>query len=81
MTIRMSSREFNQHVNEAKKAAQTSPVFITQRGKPQHVLLSIEAYERLTGQGQSIAALLAEPSGIELNPPKLTDLAQAADFS
>lgn len=81
MTTRMSSRDFNQRVNEAKKATQSGPVFITHRGKPQHVLLSIEAYERLTGQGQSIADLLAEPSQIEFDPPKLVDLAQGADFS
>ena len=29
-----SSREFNQYVSEAKKAAESGPVFITDRGKP-----------------------------------------------
>ena len=77
MTTRMSSRDFNQRVNEAKKASNDGPVFITQRGKPQHVLLSIDAYERLTGLGGRISELVAEPSGIEFDPPTLSDLAAA----
>ena len=44
-----SSREFNQYVSEAKKAAESGPVFITDRGKPAHVLLSIDEYRRLSG--------------------------------
>jgi prevent-host-death family protein len=43
MTITtLSSREFNQDTSRAKKAAREGPVFITDRGKPAHVLLSIE---------------------------------------
>jgi len=37
----LSSREFNQDTSGAKKAANHGPVFITDRGKPAHVLLSI----------------------------------------
>lgn len=81
MATRMSSRDFNQRVNEAKQASKRGPVFITRRGKPEHVLLSIEAYEQLTGAGTRIADLLAEPSGTEFEPARLADLAQAADFS
>ncbi|AAW59752.1 hypothetical protein GOX2688 (plasmid) [Gluconobacter oxydans 621H] len=43
-----SSREFNQDTSRAKKAAVEGPVFITDRGKPAHVLLSIDDYRRLT---------------------------------
>lgn len=43
----LSSREFNQDTARAKRAAKNGPVFITDRGKPSHVLLSIEEYERL----------------------------------
>ena len=43
-----SSREFNQNTSRAKKAAVEGPVFITDRGKPAHVLLSIDDYRRLT---------------------------------
>jgi prevent-host-death family protein len=40
----LSSREFNQDTSRAKKASLDGPVFITDRGKPAHVLLSIEEY-------------------------------------
>ena len=84
MTITtVSSREFNQKISEAKKAANKGPVFITDRGRPAHVLLKFEDYQRLTGCGQKIADLLAMP-GIEdvpLDIPKLGDLAQPADLS
>ena len=47
MTITtLTSREFNQDTSRAKKAAARGPVFITDRGRPAHVLLSIEAYPR-----------------------------------
>lgn len=39
----INSRTFNQDASGAKRAAQDGPVFITDRGKPAHVLLSIEA--------------------------------------
>ena len=59
-----SSRMFNQDASGAKKAAQNGPVFITDRGKPAHVLLSFEEYKRLIGGRSKIADLLAMP-GIE----------------
>jgi prevent-host-death family protein len=57
----LSSREFNQDVSQAKRAARVEPVFVTDRGKPTHVLMSIEAFRQLTGQGESIVDLLAMP--------------------
>ncbi len=84
MTITtLSSREFNQHASDAKKAANSGPVFITDRGRPAHVLLSIKDYQRLTGGQQKIAELLAMPGieDIELTIPVQKDLARAADFS
>lgn len=44
----LSSREFNQDTGRAKRAAKNGPVFITDRGRPAHVLLTIEDYQRLT---------------------------------
>ena len=38
----MTSREFNQNTSRAKKVAKGGPVFITDRGQPSHVLLSID---------------------------------------
>ena len=59
----VSSREFNQDVSSVKRAARTEPVFITDRGRPSHVLMSFEAYRRLTGQTETIVDLLALPEG------------------
>lgn len=58
----LSSREFNQDASGAKKAAVNGPVFITDRGQPRHVLLSIEDYRKLTGAARSITDALAMPS-------------------
>ncbi len=59
----LTSRELNQDVGRAKREAMKGPVFITDRGKPAHVLLSIEDYERLTGSRRTLAELLAMPDG------------------
>lgn len=84
MTITtLSSREFNQAASEAKRAANNGPVFITDRGRPAHVLMSIELYQRLTGSRQKIADLLNMPGteDLDLEIPRLYDLAQSADLS
>jgi prevent-host-death family protein len=69
----ISSREFNQDTSGAKKAAQDGPVFITDRGRPAYVLLTIEAYQTLTGERTSIVELLGMPGveDIEFEPPRL----------
>lgn len=79
----LSSREFNQDTSGAKKAASKGPVFITDRGKPAHVLLSIEEYQRLSGQRRSLLDALSMPglAGIEFDPPKLQISVQPADLS
>jgi prevent-host-death family protein len=79
----LSSREFNQDASKAKKAAKSGPVVITDRGRPAHVLLSFEDYQKLTGGRSRIADLLAMPGveDIEFDPRKATDLAQAADLA
>ena len=84
MTITtLSSREFNQDASKAKQAARSGPVFITDRGRPAHVLLTYEDYKRIVGTKTKIADLLAMPGvgKTELDFPKLRDLEQAADFS
>jgi prevent-host-death family protein len=58
----LSSREFNQDTSRAKKAAKKGPVVITDRGRPAHVLLTIEDFHKLSGAQASIVELLAMPS-------------------
>ena len=80
----LSSREFNQDTSRAKKAAEKGPVFITDRGTPAHVLLSIEEYQRLTGGQGNLIDQLGLPAGVEdveLEIPPPRDRARAADFS
>jgi prevent-host-death family protein len=83
MSKTMTSREFNQHASQAKKATKQGPVFITDRGKPSHVLLSIEEYHRLTRQEKNIADLLSMPGSedVELEIPSMEDLPRAADLT
>jgi prevent-host-death family protein len=84
MTITtLSSRQFNQAASKAKKAAQAGPVFITDRGRPAHVLLTFDEYKKITGGRTRIADLLAMPGieEIELDIPPLRELAQAADLT
>lgn len=71
-----SSREFNQDSGKAKKAARKGPVIITDRGKPSHVLLSIEEYRRITtSKTDNIADALAMPEAadIEFMPPRISE--------
>lgn len=77
----LSSREFNQDTGRAKKAAAEGPVFITDRGKPAHVLLSIEEYRRISGRRENIADLLAMTADIELPIPPRTERAKPVDIA
>ncbi len=79
----LSSRAFNQDASGAKKAANKGPVFITDRGKPAHVLLSIEDYQRLVGHGSRITELLAMPdtASVDFDPPKAVINSRAADIA
>lgn len=80
----ISSREFNQDIGRAKRAAASGPVIITDRGKPAHVLLSISDYQCLTSEQASIVELLSMPvsDDIEFEPEKLRgDLFRPADLS
>lgn len=62
-----TSREFNQDASGAKRAAEEGPVYITDRGRPAHVLLSIDEYQRLVEPAASIVDLLAMPADEEIN--------------
>jgi prevent-host-death family protein len=73
MVTRLSSREFNQDVSRAKRAAEEGPVIITDRGEPAYVLLRYRSYRRLTKAEPTIRELLDQPGveEIEFDPPRL----------
>jgi len=80
----ITSRQFNQDTSRAKKAAKKGPVIITDRGRPAHVLLTIEEFKALKGKKSNIAELLAMPGAgdVEFDPPRLgNEVVRAADFS
>jgi prevent-host-death family protein len=70
---KLSSRDFNQDTSRAKRAAKRGPVFITDRGRPSHVLLTVEEYQRITAGQKNVAELLAMPAAaeIEFEPPRV----------
>ena len=80
---KLSSREFNQDTGKAKRAARRGPVFITDRGRPSHVLLTVEEYQNLTKGQKSIVELLAMPEAAEIDfeAPRLDKLHDAPDLS
>lgn len=61
----VTAREFNQDISKAKRFAASEPVFVTDRGRPTHVLLSIAAYRQLSGERQSVLDLIGAPAGSE----------------
>ncbi len=78
-----SSRQFNQDVGAAKKAALAGPVVITDRGKPTHVLLSVEDYEGPLTESHTLQEVFASFNAGEgeLDIPKvLTDKPYPVDF-
>jgi prevent-host-death family protein len=78
----ITSRDFNQDASRAKRAAERGPVFITDRGRPAHVLLTIDDYRDLAGARPKITDLLAMPglADIELPLPARTDRPRAIDL-
>ena len=79
----LTSRAFNQDTSRAKKAAENGPVFITDRGQPAHVLMTIEEYQRLAGGRRSLADALAQPgpeADFEFDPPRVEIKLRPADL-
>lgn len=78
----ITSRQFNQDTSGAKQAARRGPVFITDRGRPAHVLMTIEDFRRLSGGAMSLAEALAQPAGanVEFNPPRVDLPIKSADL-
>ena len=65
----MSAREFNQNTSRATRLAQGEPVFVTNRGKIEYVLINIDDYHEIQGIGQSSlldALQMPEAANIDL---------------
>ena len=72
----VSSREFAHDLASAKRATQSGPVFVTDRGKPAYAFLKIEDYYALSGRKQKMLldVMDALPCGdFEFEPPRLDD--------
>lgn len=67
--MHMTSREFNQDTARAKREAAKGPVVITDRGKPTHVLLTVEEFERMAGPMRSILDMLHDPASAHIDLP------------
>ena len=70
-----SSREFTRDVSAAKRAAERSPVIITDRGKPSYALLNIRDYHQLCGK-QDVTLLtcmdaIQGSGGMEFEPARV----------
>jgi prevent-host-death family protein len=78
MECRISSRELNQDVGKAKRAAEQGPVVITDRGRPAYVLLSYADYLRrlLPEQKETLFDMLRDDrpgADFDYEFPRLSD--------
>jgi len=83
MATIMTSREFIQRTGEAKKAAATGPVVVTDRGRPDRVLLSYADYEALIGRETNLAdvfAALSDTGDMTVEFPRARDLPRPVVF-
>lgn len=82
-TTTLTEFAFHQDVSAAMRAACEGPVFVTERGRATHVLLTIEAYQRIVGGGASIVDLLAFPGAevVDFEPPRADVRSRMADLS
>jgi len=75
----ISARAFNQSPSAVKAMAGKEPVFVTDRGEPTIVVLSIDDYERLAGGG-SIRDSLVMDADVDFEPVTVRDVGRVADL-
>ena len=73
----VSARVFNQSPSKVKAMTADGPVFVTDRGRPAVVLLSIDEYTRLRGGG-SIREALRMDADIDFEPVISRDIGRVA---
>lgn len=82
MSTMLTSREFNQDSSRAKKLSEKEPVIITNRGKPAHVLMSFDQYNKLLNQQSLVTDLLGMDEDVDFEPEKLkSSLIKTVDLS
>jgi prevent-host-death family protein len=88
MTAFFTARTFNQDTAGAKRAAEDGPVYVTDRGRPSHVLLTFAEYSRLVGasrgsEARDLVAVLgsdAEAAAVDLDIRRARDLPRDVDL-
>ena len=84
MITTISARDFARDFAQAKRSAGQGPVFITDRGQPRYVLMTVDEYHRSTGAGKrSLLALmdgLPSSEGIDFDPVSLDVRLQDLDL-
>jgi hypothetical protein len=76
MTKFVNSREFNQDISVAERAADNGPVVITDCGTPTYVLLRHADFLALVGKVKTILDMIGQrgdEADFEFDPPKLGD--------
>ena len=82
MSIKLfTSREFNRDTSGAKRTASSYPVFITAGGKPAHVLMTFEEYQRITMGPRSIVDMMGMHANVDFDLPKAGTLSRPVDLS
>ncbi|MFN8097934.1 MAG: type II toxin-antitoxin system Phd/YefM family antitoxin [Dermatophilaceae bacterium] len=75
----VSARTFNQSPSKVKAMAEDGPVFVTDRGRPTLVLLSIDDYERMVG-GNSLRDSLRMDVDVDFEPVMTPELGRVPDL-
>lgn len=80
--ITYTARDFNQRINEAKKFSNKEMVFVTDHGKPTHVLMSIDHYQKLQGKSKNIVQLIGmkKADDIDFEPSKMGSISKPVEF-
>lgn len=78
-----SSRDFNQDVAGAKRAAREGPVIVTDRGEPAFVLMTHAEYASITAKRKTLLDIFADTGpadDIEFEPERFDVTPRAVDF-
>lgn len=75
-------RAFNRQLSQAKKATEQGVVYISDRGKPAHLLMTYEEYRKLSGDSRNLLDALVMPGveEIDFDAPRATINSRDVDF-